>query len=104
MEINRDHLKQENESYFQHMFVALLYASKLLKLVGCLIIHAFIPIIMYNVMRPTFMRINQEDNERKLRNNNESMRTTPIHPALDFLKETPDVCEACGKTICICFD
>ena len=72
MEINYKHLKQENESYFKHMFVALRYASKLLKLVGCLIIHAFVPIIMYNVMRPTFMRINQEDNERKLRNKNAS--------------------------------
>ena len=70
MEINYKHLSKVNESYFQHMGVALLYASKLLKLVGCLIIHAFIPFIMYNVMRPTFMRINQEDNERKLRNKN----------------------------------
>jgi len=70
MEINYKHLEQENETYFQHMFVALRYALKLLKLVGCLVIHAFLPFIMYNVMRPTFMRINQEDNERKLRNKN----------------------------------
>ena len=92
MEINRDHLKQENESYFQHMFVALLYAAKLLKLVGCLIIHAFIPFIMYNVMRPTFRQLSQEDNERKLMNNNESMRTYT------------EVCEACGRATCVCFD
>ena len=92
MEINRDHLKQENESYFQHMFVALLYAAKLLKLVGCLIIHAFIPFIMYNVMRPTFRKLSQEDNERKLMNNNESMRTYA------------EVCEACGRATCVCFD
>ena len=72
MEINYKHLEQENESYFQHMGVAIRYAFKLLKLVGCLIIHAFLPFIMYNVMRPTFMRINQEDNERKLRNKNAS--------------------------------
>ena len=70
MEINYKHLSKVNESYFQHMGVALLYASKLLKLVGCLVIHAFIPIIMYNVMRPTFMKLSQEDNERKLRNKN----------------------------------
>ena len=93
MEINRDHLKQENESYFQHMFVALLYAAKLLKLVGCLIIHAFIPFIMYNVMRPTFRQLSQEDNERNLMNNNESMRTTYT-----------EVCEACGRATCVCFD
>ena len=72
MEINYKHLSKVNESYFQHMGVALLYASKLLKLVGCLVIHAFIPIIMYNVMRPTFMKLSQEDNERKLRNKNAS--------------------------------
>ena len=72
MEINYKHLEQENESYFKHMGVAIRYAFKLLKLVGCLIIHAFLPFIMYNVMRPTFMRINQEDNERKLRNKNAS--------------------------------
>ena len=93
MEINYKHLSKVNESYFQHMGVALLYASKLLKLVGCLVIHAFIPIIMYNVMRPTFMKLSQEDNERKLRNNNESMRTQHI-----------EVCEACGRAPCICFD
>ena len=93
MEINRDHLKQENESYLQHMFVALRYASKLLKLVGCLVIHAFVPVIMYNVMRPTFRKLSQEDNERKLRNNNESMRTQHI-----------EVCEFCGRAPCICFD
>ena len=93
MEINYKHLKQENESYLQHMFVALRYASKLLKLVGCLIIHAFVPVIMYNVMRPTFRKLSQEDNERKLRNNNESMRATYI-----------EVCEACGRAPCICFD
>jgi len=50
MEINYKHLSKVNESYFQHMGVALLYASKLLKLVGCLVIQAFIPFIMYNVM------------------------------------------------------
>jgi len=72
MEINYKHLSKVNESYFQHMGVALLYASKLLKLVGCLVIHAFVPIIMYNVMRPTFMKLSQEDNERKLRNKNAS--------------------------------
>ena len=93
MEINYKHLKQENESYFKHMFVALRYASKLLKLVGCLIIHAFVPFIMYNVMRPTFMKLSQEDNERKLMNNNESMRTEHI-----------EVCEFCGRAPCICFD
>ena len=93
MEINYKHLKQENESYLQHMFVALRYASKLLKLVGCLVIHAFVPVIMYNVMRPTFRKLSQEDNERKLRNNNESMRATYI-----------EVCEACGRAPCICFD
>ena len=93
MEINRDHLKQENESYFQHMFVAIRYALRLLKLVGCLIIHAFVPIIMYNVMRPTFRKLSQEDNERKLMNNNESMRTTYT-----------EVCEACGRATCVCFD
>ena len=93
MEINRDHLKQENESYFQHMFVALRYAAKLLKLVGCLIIHAFVPVIMYNVLRPTFRQLSQEDNERKLMNNNESMRTTYT-----------EVCEACGRATCVCFD
>jgi len=93
MEINYNHLKQENESYFQHMFVALRYASKLLKLVGCLVIHAFIPVIMYNVMRPTFRQLSQEDNERKLMNNNESMRTTYT-----------EVCEACGRATCVCFD
>ena len=93
MEINRNHLKQENESYFQHMFVAIRYALRLLKLVGCLIIHAFVPIIMYNVMRPTFRQLSQEDNERKLMNNNESMRTTYT-----------EVCEACGRATCICFD
>ena len=92
MEINYNHLKQENESYFQHMFVALRYASKLLKLVGCLVIHAFIPVIMYNVMRPTFRQLSQEDNERKLMNNNESMRTYT------------EVCEACGRATCVCFD
>lgn len=92
MEINYNHLKQENESYFQHMFVALRYASKLLKLVGCLIIHAFVPVIMYNVMRPTFRQLSQEDNERKLMNNNESMRTYT------------EVCEACGRATCVCFD
>ena len=93
MEINHNHLKQENESYLQHMFVALRYASKLLKLVGCLVIHAFVPIIMYNVMRPTFMKLSQEDNERKLRNKNAAMRTIHI-----------EVCEACGRTPCKCFD
>ena len=93
MEINRNHLKQENESYFQHMFVAIRYALRLLKLVGCLIIHAFVPIIMYNVMRPTFRQLSQEDNERKLMNNNESMRTTYT-----------EVCEACGRATCVCFD
>ena len=93
MEINRDHLKQENESYLQHMFVALRYASKLLKLVGCLVIHAFVPVIMYNVMRPTFRQLSQEDNERKLMNNNKSMRT--VHK---------EVCEFCGRAPCICFD
>ena len=92
MEINYNHLKQENESYFQHMFVALRYASKLLKLVGCLIIHAFVPFVMYNVMRPTFRQLSQEDNERKLMNNNESMRTYT------------EVCEACGRATCVCFD
>ena len=93
MEINYKHLKQENESYLQHMFVALRYASKLLKLVGCLVIHAFVPVIMYNVMRPTFRKLSQEDNERKLRNNNESMRTQHI-----------EVCEFCGRAPCICFE
>ena len=92
MEINRNHLKQENESYFQHMFVAIRYALRLLKLVGCLIIHAFVPIIMYNVMRPTFRQLSQEDNERKLMNNNESMRT--------YI----EVCESCGRTPCKCFE
>ena len=92
MEINYKHLKQENESYFKHMFVALRYASKLLKLVGCLIIHAFVPFVMYNVMRPTFRQLSQEDNERKLMNNNESMRTYT------------EVCEACGRATCVCFD
>ena len=93
MEINYKHLSKVNESYFQHMGVALLYASKLLKLVGCLVIHAFVPVIMYNVMRPTFMKLSQEDNERKLMNNNKSMRTQHI-----------EVCEACGRAPCICFD
>ena len=74
------------------MFVALRYASKLLKLVGCLIIHAFVPFVMYNVMRPTFRQLSQEDNERKLMNNNESMRTYT------------EVCEACGRATCVCFD
>ena len=93
MEINRNHLKQENETYLQHMFVALLYASKLLKLVGCLVLHAFVPVIMYNVMRPTFRKLSQEDNERKLMNNSESMRSTYI-----------EVCEFCGRAPCVCFD
>tara|TARA_R100000963_G_C4572249_1_gene56652 strand:- start:109 stop:411 length:303 start_codon:yes stop_codon:yes gene_type:complete len=92
MEINRNHLKQENETYLQHMGVALLYAAKLLKLVGCLVLHAFVPVIMYNVMRPTFRKLSQEDNERKLMNNNESMRTYT------------EVCEACGRATCVCFD
>jgi len=92
MEINYKHLSKVNESYFQHMGVALLYASKLLKLVGCLIIHAFIPFVMYNVMRPTFRQLSQEDNERKLMNNNEAMRTYT------------EVCESCGRTPCKCFD
>ena len=70
MESNYNHLKQENETYLQHMGVALLYALKLLRLVGCLIIHAFIPFIMYNIMRSTFGKLSQEDNERKLRNKN----------------------------------
>ena len=93
MEINHNHLKQENESYLQHMFVALRYAFKLLKLVGCLVIHAFVPIIMYNVMRPTFRKLSQEDNERKLMNNNKAMRTVHI-----------EACDSCGRTPCKCFD
>ena len=95
MEINYNHLKQEKESYLQHMFVALRYASKLLKLVGCLIIHAFVPFVMYNVMRPTFMKLSQEDNERKLMNKNESMLKT---------QQLYEACESCGRTPCKCFD
>jgi len=63
-DLNFKHLKEINESYIEHMSVALWYAYRLFKLTLKVIVHAIIPFVWHNEIDPSVRKLNQDRHDR----------------------------------------
>jgi len=63
-DLNFKHLKEINESYIEHMSIAMWYSIRL----GCLAlrvaIHALFPFVWHNEIDPSVRKLNQDRHDR----------------------------------------